>query len=201
MKPIRIVAMAADYQSSKLQMRMAAFNAASSAWGAERERIDVRLTTANANPSYFTNPSGERIANGPESWITAATFADGPAIVAAADELRRRRLTLPVEGLRLLDELDGLRTSAQAEWKVHAEGLKDRLQKAIDAAAKEAASFTGLSASARARHIDDQTAVEQMAASVANPCPENWYGWDPLKLNSNRDALVEELRAVFARYA
>ena len=198
MNRINMAATVGDYQSAKLQEKILAFNLKAQEWSAERESIETKTANANANPGYHAE-NGNRVFDGPQSWIEAGTFVDGAAVLACCDEIRRRRLSLPVEGMRLIDELHAIRDAAMSEWKAHVERLRAELASVEEAAKKEVASLH-ISESAKSAHVADATATARRAAAVSCPTPETWHNWNPLQLQSHHQALTGELREAVARY-
>lgn len=186
------------YMSAELQERISSFNTRASAWQTERERVELKATTAQANPSV-TWIDNQRVVHGPETWIGPRTFGDGAAVLAFCDESRRRRLALPVEGQNLMDELTKIRVAAQKEWAAHIERLMADLASVEADATKEVAKLR-ISDSAKTAHIADATAAARRAANVECPCPTNWPGWNPAQLDKFEHELAADLRAAVARY-
>jgi hypothetical protein len=125
--------------------------------------------------------------------VTVDADTSAEAVLTELASLRRERLAMPIEGLRLVSEFEAIRADAQTEWGEH----KARVDAALDAAVEKAtakAAKLGLSATLTKAYIEEQTTSERQTASASNPCPLDWWGWAPPACHRARYTLQGEFR-------
>jgi hypothetical protein len=173
MERVYFMAPTADHYSDELKAKVVEFNSRAGAWQREREQ---------------TEPAA----------VTADTFVTVEDAMQAVTAIRRARFEMPLTGLALLRELEAIRTAAGDAWRQRKAGLDAALAAAVKKAEAEAATFAGLSASARAAHVADKTTEEQAAAWAEDPTPASFIHWNEATIKRGRAILETEFAAAFA---